>query len=214
MTDPKIRIHSLAAFDRGAKARWLLTEMGVPYETRLLDRAKKENESPEYLRLNPMGRVPAVEIDDLVFFESGAICAYLADLYLDRGMAPKLATPERAKYEQWMYFAHCTVDPMQTRIMVIEDIPPGEVQKTKEAALQSDLGDACEAIDQALSKGQYLLGGRFSTADICISYHLYFLRLWPELGQVVAKFPRVTAYLDRMTKMPSAVKADVFSYNP
>jgi glutathione S-transferase len=162
--------------------------------------------------LNPMGRVPAVEIDDLFFFESGAICAYLADLHLEKGMAPKHGTPERAKYEQWMYFSHCTVDPIQSKIMIIEDIPAGEIQKAKEAAVQSDLRDVCEAINQPLSNGPYLLGSRFSTADICVSYHLYFMRLWPELNQEIVKFPKVVEYLDRLMKMPSAVKAEVFSY--
>ena len=59
---PKIRIHALASFDRSAKLRWLLTELGVPFEVRTLSRDAKENESPDYLKLNPMGRVPTVEL--------------------------------------------------------------------------------------------------------------------------------------------------------
>ena len=70
-----IRLHSLVPFDRSVKARWLLNEMGVTYEDRLLDREKKEHESPAFLKLNPMGRVPVLEIGDKVLFESGAICA-------------------------------------------------------------------------------------------------------------------------------------------
>src|SRR3954452_7513484 len=115
-----IRLYGAASFDRGGKVRWLL-------------------------QLNPMGRVPVAEIGDQVMFESGAICAYLADLYLDKGMAPALTAPERTEYQKWMYFASATVDSIQSRIMIIEDIPPGDVQRSKEKALQGELRDSLEA---------------------------------------------------------------------
>jgi glutathione S-transferase len=85
-----IRLHGNAPFDRGGKVRWLLREMGVTYEDRWLDSEKNEIESPAFLKLNPMGRIPVAEIGDRVLFESGAICAYLSDLHLDKGMAPAL----------------------------------------------------------------------------------------------------------------------------
>lgn len=209
-----IRFYSLASYDRGAKARWLLTELGIAFETRMLDRKEKENDSPEFLRLNPMGRVPVMEIGDTAVFESGAICAYLADRYLDRGLAPGLSSPDRAKYLQWMYFSDSTLDQIQTRIMIIEDIPPGEVQIGKETRLLSDFHDALTAIDQDLIRNDYLVANRFSAADISVSYHLYWCAMWPELNGVLFKFPRVATYVERMKKMPSAVKANVFSFEP
>lgn len=210
--NPKIRIYSLVSFDRSAKIRWLLSELGVPFEVRTLSRDKKENETEEYLKLNPMGRVPTIEIDDLVMFESGAICTHLSDLFSDRGIIPKPGTPDRAKYEQWMYFAHSFLDTIQAKIMIIEDIPPGEYQKTKEAAAQADLEDACVALDHALAKDSFVVANRFSAADICLGYHLYFLRMWPELDHVIQKHPKVIAYLERLKKMPSAVESEAFSY--
>jgi glutathione S-transferase len=209
---PKPRLYSLTSYDRCAKARWLLTELGVDFESRQLDREKREYESPEFLKLNPMGQVPVLEMDDQAIFESGAICAYLGDLYADRGIAPALNAPERAEYQQWMYFASSTLDVFQVRIMVIEDIPPGEVQAAKLSALQSHLRDALAALDRALTKSAFLVGNRFTVADIGVSYHLYWLKLWPELDVVMQDFHRVTAYVERMKSMPSAVKADVFSY--
>ena len=77
-----VRLYGFAPFDRGAKVRWLLNEMGVKYEDRWMDPEKNEGKSPSFLKLNPMGRVPVAEIGDVVLFESGAICAYLSDLYL------------------------------------------------------------------------------------------------------------------------------------
>lgn len=207
-----IRLHSLAPFDRGGKVRWLLTEMGLKFEDRWLDRDKKEQESPAFLKLNPMGRVPVAEIGDQVMFESGAICAYLADLHLDKGMAPALSAPERADYQKWMYFASATVDTIQSRIMIIEDIPPGEVQTAKEKALQEELRDSLEALDQVLSKNSFLVGNHFGAADICVSYQLFWLRLWPELKSVMDAFPRIDAYIDRMVTRPAAESTKAVAY--
>src|SRR4051812_2020241 len=200
MTSKKtlIRLHGNAPFDRGAKVRWLLNEMGVAYEDHWLDREKKEIESPAYLKLNPMGRVPVAEIGGQVLFESGAICAYLSDLHLDKGMAPALNVPERGEYQKWMYFASATIDSLQWRIELIEDFPPGAVHSEKEKALQEELRDILKALDQTLAKSSFLVGNRFSTADICVSYQLYWLRFWPEGKSVMDTFSHVEAHIDRM----------------
>jgi glutathione S-transferase len=208
----KIRLYSLNHYDRSAKVRWLLTELGVDFETRWLDRGKKEHESPEFLGINPMGRIPVLEIDDQFIVESGAICAYLGDLFADRGIAPMINSSNRANYQQWMYFAASTLDAFQIRIMVIEDIPPGEVQMTKLNALQSDLRDALTTLDRVFAKQSFLVDNHFTVADICVSYHLYWCKLWPELDSVIRDFPRIVAYLERMKAMPSAIQAKVFSY--
>ena len=212
MSNPLIRLHGFVSFDRSAKVRWLLTELKLPFENRWLNPEKKENESPEFLKLNPSGRIPVLEIGDTAIHESGAICAYLGDQYLDQGFAPALSSPDRAKYQQWMYFAASTLEPLQTRIMIIEDIPAGDFHDEKEASLVADLSGALAALDQGLSKNSFLIADKFSIADICVSYHLYWLTLWPELNVAFEKYPRVSSYLDRLRKMPTAVQAKAFSY--
>jgi glutathione S-transferase len=207
-----MKLYGFATFDRSAKARWLLTELGVAFDDYHLDNEAKEHESPAFLKLNPMGRIPVLEHDLGVTFESGAICMYLADRFAERGLAPPPSSPTRPAYLQWMFFASATLDTLQTRIMVIEDIPAGEVRSQKETALLSDLSDAVSAIDLAVSRDSYLVGNRFSAADICVGYHLFFLTLWPELNAVIRKFPRATAYLDRLKQMPGAVKSEALSY--
>ncbi len=199
-----IRLHGNAPFDRGAKVRWLLNEMGVKYEDRWLDVENKESKSPAYLKLNPLGRVPVAEIGGKALFESGAICAYLSDLYLDKGMAPALDAPERADYQKWMYFASATIDSLQWRIEDIEDMPSGAFRSEKEKALQEELRDILKALDETLVKSPFLVGNRFSTADICVSYQLYWHRFWPEGKSVMETFPRVEAYIDRMFARPAA----------
>jgi glutathione S-transferase len=212
MTHPMIRLYGIVPYDRSAKARWLLTELSIPFEDRWLNTEKKENESPEFLRLNPQGRVPVMETEEGAIFESSAILAFLADRHLERGMAPALDSPDRAIYQQWMYFGAATLDAIQARIMIIEDIPAGEVQKKKEADLVEILQDGMEALDRTLSKHSYLVANRLSAADLSVSYHLYWCTLWPELNAVVQKFPKVVDYLARLRQLPSAIKSKTFSY--
>lgn len=208
-----IKLYAIFPYDRSAKVRWLLTQMGIPFEDRWLDREKSEHESPEYLRVNPMGRVPAVEIDGRAMIESDAICQYLADRHLEKKMAPPLDSPERAEYQQWMHFAGASLQSVQTRIQIVEDIPAGEVFEAKQAAVLEDLRDAAFMLERALARRETLLASGFSAADICVGYHLYFLYMWPELETVLRDFPRVGAYFERLKQHPAALKAQVFSYN-
>lgn len=200
----------MTAYDRSAKARWLLREAGVQFETRVWERADLEN--PEYLKLNSMGRVPTLEFGDTVVFESGAILSFLADYFTDAGLAPAPTSPLRGEYLKWMFFSASTVDPIQTRIMIVEDIPPGDLYDKKFAAIVSDLQDSMRTLDLTLSRNSYLVGNAFSAADIAVAYHLGFLRLWPELDEHIVKFPSVIEYLERLKKMPSAVESGAFSY--
>jgi glutathione S-transferase len=214
LAHPPITVYGIFPFDRGGKARWLLTEMDVPFENHWLNRETGEANEPAYLEINPMGRVPAIKIGKTALFESAAICAYLADLYLDRGLAPALDSPARAEYQKWMYFTAATIDTFQTRIMIIEDIPAGEVQKNKEAELKTEFRDALHTLHLTLSKNSFLVGTRFSAADIGVAYALYFCRLWPEFESILTDFPSVMSYLERLQAMPSAKKSEVFSYTP
>jgi len=199
-----IRLYGFASFDRSAKVRWLLKEMGVAYEDRWLDPEKKENEGAAFLKLNPIGRVPVAEVGDKVMFESGAICALISDLHLDKGMAPALDAPERADYQKWMYFASATIDTLQWCYETLEEIPTGTVQSEKMKTLENGLRDALVALDQVLAKDSFLVANRFGTADICVSYQLYWLRFGPELNTVMDAFPRVQSYIDRLFARPAA----------
>jgi glutathione S-transferase len=207
-----IKIYGSGPYDRGAKARWLLTEMGVDFETTWLDVEGGALESPEFRKINPLGRVPAVEINGRAMFESGAICTYLADLYPEKGMAPKLNTPERMQYEQWMYFTMATLDVFMSRMMIIEDIAPGPVFQTKMETLLSDVETAFAHLDSVLSKNQFLVGNRLTAADISVSYHLFWCTFWPEFKTIIDQNKNLSSFLSRMRENPSARKVEVFSY--
>ena len=205
-------LYGIVPYDRSAKVRWLLEELGVGFNMVWLDREKKEFDQPDYLKLNPMGRVPLLRRGQETIFESAAICSYLADVFSERGLAPKVGTSDRGRYEQWMYFAANTLDTFQTRMMIIEDIPTGEVQTAKLKDLQVDFHDALSALNVVLSENSFLVANKFSVADICVSYHLYWCTLWPELTGALPSFQSVTSYMARMKAYPSAERAEVFSY--
>ncbi|MGZ3689032.1 MAG: glutathione S-transferase family protein, partial [Bdellovibrionota bacterium] len=110
-----MKLTYFSPIDRSGKVRWLLEELGLPFELQELDFEKKENESPSHLAKHPMGAVPVLEDGGLVMFESNAICAYLADKYIEKGLAPAFTSPLRAAYQQWMYFSVATIDNLAER---------------------------------------------------------------------------------------------------
>jgi len=212
-----ITLYSFWNYDRSAKVRWLFEELkqnGVKldYREHRINREAKENEQEPYLSLNPMGRSPTLVIDGNSMIESNGICAYFADRFMDGKMAPPLHANERAEYQQWMAFASSTFEDFIVRIMIIEDIPPGEVFDKKSASLLSDVRDAAELLQKTLTHHDYLVSSGFSAADICLGYHLYIAMMWPEFESIFNEFPKIKPYLERLKKRPAAEKAQAFSY--
>src|SRR5207253_1232227 len=96
------------AFSRAVRARWMLEELGVPHEIVPFD---FEKEDPEYLKIHPLGMVPAVVDDGKPLFESSAIVMHYADKYPEKKLAPALGTYERALYYQWIFFTMTHLEP-------------------------------------------------------------------------------------------------------
>ncbi len=96
--------------------------------------------------------------------------------------------------------------------MIIEDIPPGDYFHEKSSALFAEVKDAAELLNTVLTHQDYLVNGHFSAADIGVSYHLYFCKLWPELKVIIDAYPYLNRYLERVMARPAAVKAKVFTF--
>src|SRR5882672_4547196 len=96
---------------RSTRPRWMLEELGVPYELIAVDLAAKENREPGYLHVHPLGQVPALVDGDVTVFESIAICMYLADRCPGRSLAPAASSPLRGQYYQWLLFCASTIEP-------------------------------------------------------------------------------------------------------
>jgi glutathione S-transferase len=107
-----------AAQSRSVRPRWLLEELGVPYEVKRLSLSAGEHKKPEYLKLNPNGQVPTLVDGDLALFESGAICQYLTDKFPEKGFAPPVGTPDRGRYYQWIHYAMSGIEPPAVTIFM------------------------------------------------------------------------------------------------
>ena len=100
-----ITLYSFADFDRSARVRWMLNELGLPFEEKRLNYEKAEHRSDEFLAMNPFSRVPALNWHGRCMIESGAIVGFLADTHPAKELAPAIDSAERAEYLQWSYFA-------------------------------------------------------------------------------------------------------------
>jgi glutathione S-transferase len=181
---------------RGRIVRWMLEEVGQPYETVILDYASTLK-GAEYLAINPMGKVPAIKHGDTVVTEGAAICAYLADAFPDARLAPPLA--ERGAYYRWLLFGAGPVEAAVTaRSLGFE--PKAE---QKRMAGFGDLADTLNALEGAVAHAGYIAGDSFSAADVYTGSQIG----WGMQFGSIDKRPAFTAYWDRISNRPAAVRA-------
>ncbi|MBB3912867.1 glutathione S-transferase family protein [Rhizobium fabae] len=150
---------------RGRIARWMLEEIGQPYRTELLTYGGTMK-APEYLRVNPMGKVPAIRHGDTVVTECAAICAYLADTFPEKDLAPR--PEERASYYRWMFFAAGPLESAVTMKALGFEVPP---ERLRMAGCGS-FGDVMNALEMAVSDSTYVAGERFTAADVYVGSHI------------------------------------------
>lgn len=149
---------------RGRVARWMLEETGLPYETVLLEYGTTMK-APEYLTINPMGKVPALKHGDTVITEQAAICLHLADLVPEKRLAPPVGSTERGSYYRWISFLSPLEQLMTTKASG-SDMPRPEMAGF---GTEADLLNTLEA---ALKDCEYLAGDHFSAADLMVSAYV------------------------------------------
>lgn len=149
---------------RGRIARWMLEETGQPYRTVMLEYGSTMK-SPEYLAVNPMGKVPAIVHGGAVVTECAAICAYLADAFPDAGLAPPPGDPLRAPYYRWLFFAAGPVESVVTAKALGLLAPPQKAGMVGYGSFEQTL-EALEAV--VAGAKPWLLGERFSAADLYV----------------------------------------------
>jgi len=182
------------AMSRGLTVHWLLEELGAPYEMKVLDLAKREQKAPAYLAINPMGKVPAIVHRGVVVTESAAICVYLADAFPKAGLAPKLDDPKRGTYLRWIFFGAGCVEPAVVDKMFAR--PP--VERTG-AVGYGTYEDTLAALATALVPGPFILGERFSAADIFVGSQIY----WGLMAKGIEPKPVFEQYAGRCTARPA-----------
>jgi glutathione S-transferase len=180
---------------RGQIARWMLEEVGVPYDQVLLDYGTTMK-AADYLAINPMGKVPAIVHDGQVITETAAICAYLADVFPDAGLAP--LPDERAAYYRWLFFAAGPIEAAVTaRSLGYE--PPADKQMM---AGFGSLDATMHALDQWLEGHDYVCGARFTAADVYVGSQI----LWGLQFGSVPSLPSFERYADRLKNRPAYLR--------
>jgi glutathione S-transferase len=182
---------------------WLLIDLELPHRLHALDFDKREQKSPDYLRLNPAGVVPTLVIDDgPPICEAAAIAMHLGDLHPDRGLCPAIATPARAQYYRWMFFLANTLQPAY-RAWFYPTEPAGEanVEATRrEARAHIETAWAQVAAHLESSGGPYMLGEKLSVVDFMTTMLMRWSRNMPK---PVDQWPVLHAYAQRMKTRPS-----------
>ncbi|HZP75189.1 MAG TPA: glutathione S-transferase family protein [Pseudolabrys sp.] len=195
---PKLTLYH-ASPSRSSIVLWMLEEVGEPYDIHLLSLQKGEQQKPDYLAVNPMGKVPALKHGDTVITEVAAICTYLADEFPKANLAVPVGSPQRGVYLKWLFFAPSCIEPAVT----------DRASPRKEVPRRGMLGygdfDTCmNVVAQAVSKGPWLMGEQFTAADVLVGSHLR----WGMMFKMIPPRPEFTAYVERIIKRPAAQRAE------
>jgi glutathione S-transferase len=183
---------------RGRIVRWMLEEVGRPYRTELLDYGTTMK-APAYLAINPMGKVPALRHGDTVVTEGAAICCYLADAFPAAGLAPPPGDRLRGPYFRWLFFAAGPLEAAATNQALGLEVPP----ERKAMAGYGSLADVLATLEAALADRDYLVGDRFTAADLYVGSHLG----WGMAFGTLDRRPAFERYHARLAARPAAIRA-------
>lgn len=186
---------------RSAITLELLEELGAPYRLEAIDITKGVQNEPAFLAINPMGKLPTLKAGDVVITEQVAIFIYLSDLFPEAGLTPAIDDPQRGPWLRWLvYYAACFEPAMQDLAMKRETPPK----------MSSPYGSAdlvISTVRAQIGKGGYILGERFTSADILWSSALNFMNAFG----LVEKTPDIAAYLERTGSRPGRQRAEAIN---
>lgn len=179
---------------RARIAHWMLEELGVAYRLELLSFDRREHKTPEYLAINPMGKVPCIVDNGVVVTEAAAICVYLADNYPRAQLAPALHDPARATYLRWLFFGAGCIEPALSDKLLARPAP----ERTS-AVGYGTYADVMQTLEMALTPGPFILGERFSAADVYIASQIG----WGLMTKGIEPRDTFRAYVGRTAERPA-----------
>jgi len=188
-----------AAPSRSSIVHWMLEEIGEPYDMHVLSLKNGDHKRPEYLAINPMGKVPAIRHKDVVITEASAICTYLADEFPRAKLNVPVGDPRRGIYLKWLFFSPSCVEPA-----IIDRAFP-----RKDPAPPSALGYGdSDMVMNVLAKGvgaadPYLMGEQFTAADVIVGSGLR----WGMMFKLIPERPEFAAYVGRLNQRPALKRA-------
>lgn len=189
-------------FSRGRTVHWMLEELGIPYTLKVLDFEKGDHKKPDYLALNPMGKIPTLVHGDTVVTEVAAIVMYLADTFSYGNLAPKLDDPRRGAYLRWFFFgANCVEPALADKAF---NRPPVE---RKSSIGYGSYEDTLATLEKVVGGGQWILGESFTALDVSlgglVNYGLFAKSLEPR--------PAFTEYSARLQARPALQRSNAFN---
>jgi glutathione S-transferase len=183
---------------RGRIVRWMLEEVGQPYRTELLDYGTTMK-APDYLRINPMGKVPALRHGDTVVTEGAAICAYLADAFPEAGLAPPPRDRLRGPYYRWLFFAAGPIEAATADKALGVEVPADR----KAMVGYGSFADVLATLEAGLAGRTWLVGDGFTAADLLIGSYVG----WGMRFGTMEKRPAFERYFEPLFARPAAVRA-------
>jgi len=194
---------------RSLRALWGLRELGAEFEFVQVDLRAGENRRPEFLALNPAGKLPVLVDGDLVLTESAAIVLYLAEKYPDRGLMPS-GLKERGQVYRWVMFAMTELEQPLWRIAKHTFILPEDKRLPQDVPLaREDFAVMARVLERHMEGRAFIVGDRITVAD-CVTVYLMD---WADEAELIDDLPNLRAYLDRMYARATAPQriADAFA---
>ena len=187
-----------AAPSRASIAHWMLEEVGQPYDLHVLSLKDGDNRKPDYLKVNPMGKVPALKHGDTVITEAAAICSYLADAFPQAGLSVPIGDARRGSYLKWLFFGPGCIEPAVTdKAFPRAEAPP------RSTLGYGDYDTVMNVLADALRAGPHLLGAQFTAADVVIGSTLR----WGMQFKLIPERPEFMAYTARLAARPALKRA-------
>lgn len=194
---------------RSIRVRWTLQELEAPFEAVTVNLITGRNRSPEFLKVNPAGKLPALVDGEMTITESAAILLYLAEKFPEKGLAPG-DLRQRAQLYQWLLFTVTELEQPLWRIARHTNIYPKDQRLPADVELaRKDFTPMAEVLEAHMQDREFILGDRVSVADFALAYTLD----WAKLVKLLDNLPRLDAYMERMYKRPRAPMriADAFA---
>ena len=188
-----------ASPSRSSIILWMLEEVGEPYDIKLIKLSAGENMKPDYLAINPMGKVPALKHRDTVITEVAAICTYLADEFPQKKLNIPTGSPKRGVYLKWLFFGPGCMEPA-----VIDRAAPRKEEARRAMLGYGDFDTCMNTVAKAVEKGPWLMGEQFTAADVVIGSNIR----WGTMFKLIPERPEFTAYAARIAARPAAQRAE------
>ena len=188
-----------ASPSRSSIVLWMLEELGQPYDIKLVTLSAGDNMKPDYLAINPMGKVPALKHGDTVITEAAAICTYLADEFPDAKLNIPVGTPRRGIYLKWLFFGPSCIEPA-----VIDRAAPRKEEARRGMLGYGDFDSVMNVVAQAVAKGPWLMGEQFTAADVIIGAQIR----WGMMFKMIPPRQEFPDYAARIAARPAAQRAE------